>query len=261
MSPARPPWVTKGPVLSPGGSHRSAQHGGISMSPRRAERGATLVEFVIISPLAFLFVLGLIQVGFLMMAKLQLNHAAFMAARHGATNNALKPKIEEAVVKGLIPFYQDSTITNDTLRIATAWATVQGELLKKPWLLDVQRLSPSAKAFTDFGIKHPTSGKTYIPNDSLSWRSTQVRSAGVSIQDANLLKIKVTYAYEMKVPLIAGVVKRMMCGGASGVEAFGNVPIWAALGSPADCLKYYLQGRLPIVAYALVEMHSPAYQN
>jgi hypothetical protein len=82
----------------------------------------------------------------------------------------------------------------------------------------------------------------------------------LNIRDANLLKIKVVYAYEMKVPLIRGVIGRVMCSGSIGVEAYGNVRPWNALYTtdPSTCLKYYSQDRMPIESFAIVEMQSRA---
>lgn len=230
-----------------------------SGSQRTGHQGATLVEFVIVFPLAVLFVLGLIQAGFAYMAKLQLNNAAFMAARVGALNNADTDKIEEAVLRGLNPFYQDGGTANDFARIGAAYVRSQ-VMTATVDRLTVTLLNPSPDAFADFGIDDPVKGVTYIPNDNLEWRSGRGSASNLEIRDANLLKIKVVYGYELKVPLMAGVLRRMMCGGSIGVAAWGNVDWADAIAGPAssDCLTYYMLGRLPIESYAIVEMQSRA---
>jgi hypothetical protein len=239
------------------------------MRPQRPElrqRGITLVEFVIVFPLATLFVLGLIQTGLVYMAKLTLNHAAFMAARVGATHNASKDVMREAVIRGLSPFYQDSTDGNDLSRMAKAYlkAKLDNVPVARPWAADVEVLNPSPDAFTDFGVRDPKGRVTYIPNDNLEWRSLDVGTRSkMNIRDANLLKVRVTYGYELKVPLISGVLSRVMCGGSVGVDAYGDVKLWQAVFGPVsqECLKYYLHGRIPIESFAIVQMQTRAEKS
>lgn len=228
--------------------------------PRRGLRGVSLVEFTLVFPFAVLFVLALIQTGFIYMAKLQLNHATFMAARAGSVNNANASVIHSALQRGLNPFYQDSTTLNDSARLAAAHAKALVDTTL-PWGLQVKVLNPSAEAFQDFGVRDPKTGRLYIPNDNLEWRGTQVGTrSGVNLRDANLLKLHVMYGYELKVPLMAGLLRRVMCGGTSGVDAFGNVSVVdsaLALSRPALCL-YYVNGRIPIESSAIVVMQTRA---
>lgn len=237
--------------------------------PRHA-RGITMVEFVIVFPLATLFVLSLIQFGMVYMAKLTLNHATFMAARIGSLHNANEDYMREALIRGLIPFYQDNTISGDKERMAKAY--LKSKLMNSglnPLKAEIEVLSPSKDTFSDFGIKDPKTKVTYIPNDNLEYRDLAPGSKSKqNIRDANLLKIRVRYGYEMKVPLIGGVISRMMCGGSIGVEAYGNVKPWDALlaTSPTDCLKYYKRPMadavyMPIESFAIVEMQSRAESN
>jgi hypothetical protein len=230
---------------------------------QRRQSGATLMEFVIVFPIAALLVMALIQAGFVYMAKLTLNHATFMAARIGATHNANEGAIRDALVRGLIPFKQNSFETNDSQRLATAL----GELKLKdefiPWKrAKLELLNPSAQSFADFGVKEANK-PVYIPNDNLEWRSNVIGAQSQqNLRDANLLKIRVVYPYELKVPLMAGLIGRVMCSGEAGVEAWGNVSILASVYKLANpnCL-YYLNGRLPIESTAIVEMQTPAYQK
>jgi len=225
------------------------------------QRGASLVEFVIVFPFAVLFMLGLIQAGFIYMAKTTLNHATFMAARVGAVHNASRSAMAEALARGLSPFYQDGSHSNDHTRLALALAKAQ---VDSRIFSELTVLSPSAEAFADFGVRDPVKKLTYIPNDNLEFRSQAVQPRSrMNLRDANLLKIRVVYGYEMKVPLIAGVIRRAMCGGTSGVQAWGKVSLtesYFGLTHPVLCARYFNRGRLPIEAFALVEMQSPAYQ-
>lgn len=219
-----------------------------------------MVEFAIVFPVAMLFVMALLQTGFAYMAKLHLNHITFLAARTGAVHNADSSAIRTALLRGLSPFYQNSFETNDNARLAAAWAKAKLADID-PTRMDVTMLNPSAESFKDFGVKDPKTGRTYIPNDNLEWRTNAVgASSRQNLRDANLLKLRVVYGYELKVPLMAGVLRRVMCGGSTGVEAWGDVSLFSAVYSPASapCLKYYLLGRIPIESTAIVEMQSRA---
>lgn len=225
---------------------------------RHRSAGVSMTEFAIVSPLALLFVFALIQVGFMFVAKQVVNQAAFVAARHGAVSNGSESAMKVAAGKALIPFYQDSTNANDNARIGAAAAAALVDL-GQPWNLRVERLNPSKEAFDDYGLVDAKSGKTYIPNDSLEYRlNFKGTKSGLSIQDANALKVKVTYAYELKIPLMQTMFRSVMCGLGSGITAFGDDAIWNKLASVEDCARYYVRGRVPIVAYATVQMQSPA---
>ena len=229
---------------------------------RRRARGASMIEFALVFPVAALFVLGLIQLGFMYMARLTLNHATFMAAREGSLHNANTGTIKTALIRGLSAFYQDSSNNSDATRLATAFAKAELDA-QQPWNLTITTLNPSASTFRDFGVRDPATRVTYIPNDNLEWRRTDIVGAASheNIRDANLLKLHVVYGYELKVPLIAGVLKRVMCGGSIGVNGWGNVSLLQAI-DPASvqCLQYYDRGRVPIESYAIVEMQSRAEQ-
>jgi hypothetical protein len=229
----------------------------------KKQSGATLMEFVIVFPIAILFVLGLIQTGFIYMAKLNLNHATFMAARVGTVHNANPETIRTAFVRGLSPFYQNSFDTNPHTRLAEA--AIQASLYDKSPLphhhVDLKVLNPSNASFADFGVKDPTSGKTYIPNDNLEWRTQSLGpSSQQTLRDANLLKLWAVYPYELKVPLMAGILRRTMCGGSFPVKDWGEASALSGVYKPWEekCIKYYLHGRIPIESSAIVEMQTRA---
>ncbi len=233
----------------------SARHG------LAAARGVGLVEFVIVLPVAIVFVLCLVQAGFIYMAKLQVNHATFLAARMGAVHNADVSVMRNAMRRSLSPFYQNSFETDDSKRLAEGVAA-SALADMDPRRMEFERVNPSAASFADFGVRDPKTGVTYIPNDNLEWRlDTPGSSSGQTLRDANVLKLRVVYGYELKVPLMAGVLRRVMCGGASPIEAFGNVGALEAVypaGVSENCLRYYLFGRLPIESVAIVQMQSRA---
>ena len=235
---------------------------------RRSQVGAAITEFLIVGPVAIFFTFLIIQSGMLYMAKLTLNNATFMAARDGATKNVSYNNdnpIRLSLAKGLIPFYQNSLNTDDSKRLGDALikATVDVQATGHvPGMgAHIEVLSPSADAFKAYGI---TDGKTtYIPNDNLEFRTaTPMNGANLSIQDANILRIKVTYAYPLKVPLMAAIIKRIMCplAGSSAVTAWNN-PGLTPIGDDVDDCAFYMQGNVPIVSYATVQMQSNPQLN
>jgi hypothetical protein len=238
------------------------------------QSGVSMIEFAIVAPFAFLFILILIQFGFVYMAKLNLNHATFMAARSAAMADGPEAgtvaAIKASVQKGLIPFYQNSLIADSSTRIGAALVAAKAETLLPPnpfgkGFLEVTRLSPPADAFkkSGFGLVDK-SGKRYIPNDNLEWRSKTVRG-NMTIQDANLLKIKVKYGYHLKLPLMETLIKNIMCGVGEGIDIVGaDVTAFGALdsglGAGENCRNYYRHGRIPIVSFATVHMQSNIYE-
>ena len=251
-------------------SHSGATRGATSIQrclgrrgPKRQE-GATMVEFAIVSPFAILLVLGIIQLGLIFSAKEVVNEAAFLAARAGAVANAQVSEMRGTMIRALVPFYQDTTDTQDLRRLTVAMGKAMFEnttcIPVIRCTLKVEVLNPTPAAFDDFGITgRVPANQIYIPNDNLEYRPhNQIGSkSGLSIQDANALKIKVTYGYEIKVPLMKSVIRAVMCGFDTGIDAFGrgNAPVTGGL----DCAEFYSQGRIPIVSYATVQLQSPAY--
>jgi len=247
---------------------RLAAGGSPWRSARRRQAGVTMVEFAIISPFALLVVLGLIQVGLMYSAKEVVNEGAFLAARAGAMQNAQVDQMTPVMVNALVPFYQDTTQSIDILRLQQAQQAAQSDTCNGAPCYKIEVLNPTAAAFDDFGITSSASGgHTYIPNDNLEYRphSTTGKTSGLSIQDANALKIKVTYGYQLKVPLMQTVVSLVMCGAlpqgtpaGQEIAAFGQGYTTATTSD--DCTTYYEQGRIPLVTYATVQMQTPAWK-
>jgi hypothetical protein len=118
----------------------------------------------------------------------------------------------------------------------------------------MERLNPQNNAFNAHGIDDPLGRfDTIIPNDHLKYRTTDDNGSDVSIQDANLLKMKVTYCYPMFVPVVSSVIQRLM-----GVET-DPTPLenWDTpnLGSFRE--NCFANNRIPIVSQAIVRMQTP----
>ena len=204
---------------------------------RRRQRGATLVEWLIVAPPMLFIILAIIQVGFIMMAKNSVNYAIFEAARAGSVNHADIGTIDTAFANALVPFYgggKTAAQLAGTLAVASADLAVSGTV--------ITLLNPTQESFRDFGVVE--NGITQIPNDNLRYRSTTPgANSGQSIQDANLLKVQVVYGYQLAIPLVNRTITAM-----------------AEILDPANML-YYGNGRIPILAQATVRMQDAAYDQ
>jgi TadE-like protein len=229
---------------------------------RKRQSGASLTEFVIVTPIAILLVFGIIQTGLIYMAKSTLNNAVFMAARHGANNHANENSMKLSLAKGLIPFYIDAFNKPDVGSMTAAMGKSTLAVFN-PLLNEFKIISPNTAMYKRYGINSPAG--RYIPNDNLEYRDAGVGvqdGERISIRDANILKIKFTYAYDItKVPLMATILRRIMCGGLDGsVDAWKNNSLTGAVGYDFGNCKYYLAGTIPIVSYATVQMQSNPVQ-
>ncbi|HHC72923.1 MAG TPA: pilus assembly protein [Thiotrichales bacterium] len=201
------------------------------------QRGAALAETVVVMPVLLVLVLGAVQWALIYEAKSTLNYAAFMAARAGAADHATPNSMRLALAKGLLPLYApESSLTSLPGRMIEVGKDVA--LFSR-----IRILNPTREAFEDFGIEP---GREEIPSDHLYLADTSPGArSGVSIQDANLLKIEVIYGYELKVPFVNRVI----------VAAFS----WL---TTDPLTRFYLQaGRLPILATVTVRMQTPARNN
>ncbi len=215
--------------------------------PAFKQRGAGAVEVIAVAGVLIPLTLAGVQVALMYNAKNVLNNATFEAARVGAVENAKIAPMKEALTRNLVPLYGGGT---DAGELAFSYGNAFLDL-KKPVTasehsgagVKIEVLNPTKQAFKDFGYDDPN-GERAIPNSHLKYRERSVgEDSGVNIQDANLLKIKVTYGYRLFVPLVNKVIGHAM----------------AAI-DPANSL-YYLSDppRLPIEATATVRMHSKAY--
>lgn len=200
-------------------------------------RGATLVEMSI-SLLIFLMVIfAIAEVALMFKAKAVVDMAALAAARAGAVDHARSGLTDQMSFAGrtaLAPLY---------MRSATGTGELAGAILRSQTDLGgmfIDVLNPTSASFTDHGVT--AGGRRFIPNDSLMYRSTRVKAAsGQNIQDANILKIRLTYCYEPQMPLS---------------NEFLSMALSIFNGTDACRIR----GRIPIRSEALVRMQSDAWR-
>lgn len=200
-----------------------------------AMRGATLVEMAITMLLFLMVIFAIAEMALMYKAKAVVDMAALAAARAGAVDNArsgLTSQMRLAGKSALAPLYMKRAAGKGEL----ASAIVRANVDVTGMFIDV--LNPSAASFADHGVS--ANGRRFIPNDNLMYRSTQVKgSSRQNIQDANLLKIRLTYCYKPVMPL--------------NEEFLSLVMAWFNLGDVCRA-----QGRVPIRSEAVVRMQSEA---
>jgi hypothetical protein len=191
-------------------------------------------------------ILGGFQGVLLYNAKSVLNQATFEAARIGAVQHAQVAPMQAELARRLAGFYGP---TNSAQAYPQAYAkaltdittpVTPGQRVGSGTTLRI--LNPTREAFNDFG--EDLDGQRQIPNHHLKRRDTAVGpTSSVNIQDANLLKVEVTYGYRMTVPIAAPLIAAVM-----------------QIADPAHTAYYQASPpRLPLKASALVRMHSPAW--
>ncbi len=168
--------------------------------------GQALVEFLIIYPSLLLLILGAFQFALLYQAKSTLNYATFMAARQGALKNGKKNSIKDSLAAGMTPLFATTKDDYGDLIKARAIAAVE---VFNPLTTKIDILSPTAAAFN--AHKADSESGAELPNDNLMYRPTTAKG-GMSVQDANLLTIEVTYCARLIVPIINKVIYSLYFG-------------------------------------------------
>ncbi|HTT07942.1 MAG TPA: TadE family protein [Gammaproteobacteria bacterium] len=212
------------------------------------QTGQSMTEFVIVAPVMFLLVFGAMQFGLIYHAKTTLNYATFEAARSAAVNHAVKAAAESGLARGLAPLY---THEDSVSAVQAGRRQVRDDIAAG--YAEIERLSPPASAFDDYG--QGSAGDRNIPNDNLMYRDPAPgKNSGLSIQDANLLKLRVTYCYPLYVPFANKVIVTLMSfAPSSSCEECVGPPAPGSLAK--KCLD---DDRLPIVSQAIVRMQSEA---
>lgn len=216
----------------------------------RAVKGQAMIEFLIVIPVLILLIFGAIQIGLIYSAKTTLNYATFQSARLGAVNNATYTSLRRGLIRGLSPlFTSTATLTNLKNDIETG---IDSGGVRRDASSEVDnytriiRISPMSSHFDSaaFGVQNDE-GIYQIPNDNLMYRPDD-RVDDVSIQDANLLKIRVQYCYKLMVPLVNRVI-----GNLSELNnQRTNQQVYETLNDPrfADANRYHVNNAAGILA-------------
>ena len=155
----------------------------------RAQSGASMIETLMVFPLMLFVGLGVVHLGLVYQAKSNLEYAALMAARVGS-------------VTGIS---QNAMLTEVARRMSPSQI---GSVAPSPANFSIQVLNPTVAMFQACGVQPlnvadcVVANICEIPNFGLQFRPGIAQCDGASIQDANILRIKVTYNFDSKVPLM-----------------------------------------------------------
>lgn len=238
---------------------------GVWRHARKQQTGQSATEFLVIFPALILLVFGIIQFALLYQTRAVLNHATLMAARAGAMHNGSISDMRAALARAMTPLFASEAN-------AEGYAVAQGkaQIEASAGYTAVDVLNPTSAALADFGRPRldGNSGDE-LPNDTLNYRNTSAGSnSKISIQDANLLHIRVTYCARLIVPLIDRILYATMhsatpsteptmgAGGMSNPFGTGKDPTATVCGTVGNDGR-----RIKVQSEAFVRMQSAFYSD
>jgi hypothetical protein len=249
---------------------------------RPRQRGAGLVETIVVLPTLLLVIMCIWQAALVYRAKSALNYAALEAARAGSVENATVSSIQAAFRKALIPYYGGGRNYRELEATLERMLRDIDDPQRSELLSRIEILSPTQESFTDYqsaaaqtalneaaertARRERTSAPARItepvipsvgldrlvcPRDNSGCNSDPARNqSGQTLLDANLLKLRITYGIppSKQMPLA------------------GRLYTWALtrLGTGADdaFMQTLLQTRrIPIVVHTTLRMQSDAIRN
>ena len=220
---------------------------------KKLSQGQATIEYIIVFPVMIMLVFGILQFTLIYNAKTTLNYAVFEAARAGSLNNARRDAVAEAFASGMAALY---THKANVEAVEVARVKVWDEIEAGDQVC-IERVNPIDDDFSGYAIDHPDIlGQQAIPVDNLVYREPAITGgAHVSIHDATLLKIKVTYCYPLYVPFLNQLIPEWFTGNAEK----GYVSNDPGFGSfKSTCID---NRQLPIVADAIMRMQSPVIND
>jgi Flp pilus assembly protein TadG len=216
----------------------------------RRQRGSAMIEFTVVAPIITLLGLAIVQYGMLFFAKNQINHAGFIAAREGAMAHANLDAVAAAYARALVPLYGGGQTPAE---LASSLAKAHADLgLNGVGNVRIDLLNPTRESFADWndpGLQAAlkTGAKRVIPNANQAFKNQDVgASSGQTLQDANLIKLRITQGYQPKVPLVNTIYQRYLA--------------WLDTGSDPFRSKLVAAGRIPVVTHVTLQMQSDAIE-
>lgn len=157
---------------------------------QKSQSGVSMIETVIIFPIVLMIALWIIHIGLVYQARANLEYAALMGARVGAVTSVNLAQMRTEIARRMTA----SQVGNVAVGAADIRITV---------------LNPTNQMFVDCGqvpvnpaICAAGINNCEIPNFGLQFRPADENCDGVNIQDANLLRIRVSYNFDSKVPFM-----------------------------------------------------------
>ncbi|MGC4116619.1 MAG: pilus assembly protein [Myxococcales bacterium] len=182
--------------------------------------GQAAVESAIVFPLGVFMMLGIIQLTLIQQSRLMLEYAAFNAARAGVVWNGEPAKMERAAIISLLPTLPSLPFVDDGQKIRVD----EPELLLKRYLfirgantlggalklqlIKVETLNPTTDDFQN--------GKEEIDFDMVG--------DGLAARQKSQLTIRLTYFYDLRLPIINKFFFETWLAGLAGVKLGGFDP-------------------------------------
>ncbi len=161
-----------------------------------------MVEFHIVALFALMpLCLGTLQMALLMVENHHLDHAAFLAARHGAVKHGDLSEVKRAFAQAVTVLFVESGTPLDRGNVLPRVAAAALCRCNRRYRSLRQGAPAGARsdARADFAIRRD--GQQVIPNDALESRSMAPgRRSGISLQQANVLRIEISYCRPLIVP-------------------------------------------------------------
>ena len=238
--------------------------------------GVSMVETLFVIPVVLVFILGIVEFSYAYRAKSTLNHVAAAVARSGSLNNVCKPAMDDQLRLSMVPLFIDADRSAlklsvnaltpaliNRINIATHVDIISPtknifEAFKKDLMLGAGQIGECR----DQKLK-PMKLNTIIPNDNLRFRSSVpkiVDGRQVSIQDANLLKIKVRYCHELVTPVLDYAIvmaQRLIPDSIFGAERRVFLTACAKGGGGMSPLAPFKRRFIVLTADAIVHMQTP----
>ena len=161
-----------------------------SITIRSMQSGMSMIETLMVLPVMLLIGMGIVHLGLVYQTRANLEYAALMAARVGSVNGIDIAAMTQEAAFRMTPSHigPGAPLVND---------------------FKITVLNPTLAMFARCGeLPVDTSNcrlplaRCEIPNFGLQYRVADTSCAGFSIQDANILRIKVTYTFDSKVPFM-----------------------------------------------------------
>ncbi len=220
----------------------------------QVQRGASMVEFLIATPLLLYLGMSVVQLGLIYHAKSILNYATFEAARTGAVNNAQVDTMRKELGFRMAPVFGGDGSLQDGSNAIVRSVVIAND----PSATSIEILNPTAASFAEHGELQDVTDNhgnrrqvSAIPNSHLRVRNhTEIKSDGLNIQDANLLKIRTTFGYQMRLPVLDMRIPGM---------DFALRSVMMKV--DPDNWMYYIRGMLPLQSTATVRMQSESWDS
>lgn len=225
------------------------------------QAGQAIAEYIYVFPILIMLILGAIQFGFIYQTKATLNYATFAATRQGALHNGAMSAIVDGLTSGMMPLFAHSSSTGGSRNLAllkNAW-TLAREQVSDPKLTLITIVNPTSAALSAYQGNSESGDE--IPNDNLMYRDTNIAGGGMNIQDANLLKVRVTYCYRMTVPILNRLIYNLVIDPPAaptvGNTAADMLDSSGGGSTTKRCTGIDDEYRIPITSEAVVRMQTP----